>query len=199
MPERVTDAATSTGHGSSRPRGRAGGGLRRATGRGLLVLAMFPLAGAGLGVLWARVVWSPAMGRVSSGSWLPFDERALSMQTAGTSTYVVVAAVGGLVLGVLAALVSTRAELVVLVALLVGSTAAAYVMWRVGTDLGPVDPVVLARTAPDGTELPGDLAVAGASPFLSLPVCALVGLAVVYFLSPDAGRGQEPSLTARSG
>ncbi len=185
----MSDAVPGKVRRVSRSRQRAGGGLRRAVGRGALVLAMFLLGGAGLGALWAQVVWTPAMGRVSSGSWLPFDERALSMQTGGTSTYVVVAAVGGLVLGVLAALLSTRAELVVLVALIIGSAGAAYVMWRVGIDLGPVDPVILARTAPDGTELPSNLTVAGASPFLSLPVCALAGLAVVYFLSPDAGRG----------
>ncbi len=174
------------------------GGARRAVSRGLLVLVMFVLGGAGLGVLWAQVVWTPAMGRVSDGAWLPFDERALSMETGGTSTYVVVAALGGLALGVLAALLSTRVELVVLAALLVGSAAAAYVMWRVGTGVGPMDPAVLARTAADGTELPSDLAVAGASPFLSLPVCALVGLAAVYFIAPEAGRAQHrPSASAR--
>ena len=54
------------------------------------------------------------------------------------------------------------------------------------------DPVALARSAPDGTRLPGTLVVTGASPFVALPVGALVALVVVFFGLGRPGR-RRPS------
>jgi len=163
------------------------------------VLVAFVVLGAGLGALWSEVVWSAPPGVVDQGRWFPLDEQALAMQTGGTSTYVAIAAIGGLVLGILAAVVGTRAELLTLGAVLVGSVAAAYVMWQVGTLLGPPDPAVLARQAADGAPLPGELTVVGTTPFLALPVTALAGLAAVFFLSPDAGHRKSTPRTPDHG
>lgn len=152
------------------------------------VLVGFVVAGALLGVLWAEVVWTPATGRVVQGRWVPTDEESLAMLTGGTSTYVAVAAVGALVLGLAAALLAARVELGVLVAVLVGSVAAALLMWWVGTALGPPDPATAARSAEEGARLPGPLTVSGVSPFLVWPGVALTALTVVFLASPEAGR-----------
>ncbi len=169
--------------------------MRRRPSRSLVravgVVLVFAVVGVLLGVLWVEVVWSPALGQVSKGTWYPFDERSLSRETAGTSSYVLVAGIGGLVLGLLAAAVSARAELVVLAAVVVGGAVAACLMWWVGTTLGPADPATLAASVREGTELPGDLSVDGLSPFLVLPTTALAALATVWFLSPEAGRGKS--------
>ncbi|WP_411283002.1 hypothetical protein [Lapillicoccus sp.] len=163
--------------------------------RPLAVLVGLVLAGALLGVLWSELVWTPPPGTVQGGQWFPLDERALSQQTGGTSSYVLVAAAGGLVLGVLAAMAGTRRELVTLAAVLVGGALAAYVMWQVGTWLGPADPAAVAAGEPDGTSVPGALVVEGATPFLALPTAALAGLAAVFFLSPAAGRSESAPRT----
>lgn len=173
--------------------------MRTAAPRPLGVLAAFGLVGAGLGALWSEVVWSAPVGVVQQGRWFPLDERALAMQTGGTSTYVAIAAVGGLVLGVLAGLVAARAELLVLGAVVLGSAVAAYLMWQVGTLLGPPDPVGAARGAVDGTRLPGELTVEGSTPFLSLPVAALTGLAAVFLSAPGAGHRKSTSRTPEDG
>ena len=160
---------------------------RRRLRRPTLVLAAFVVSGVVLGVLWAEVVWTPPQGRVTDGAWYPAGEQALSAQTGGTASYVLLAAAGGLVLGLLSAWAATRAELLVLGAVVVGGALAAYLMWQVGVLLGPPDPASLAASATNGTRLPGSLAVAGASPFLTLPTIALAVLAVALLVWPSAG------------
>ena len=152
--------------------------------RPLAVLVGLVVGGALLGVVWVELVWTPPPGEVQGGRWFPLDERALSLQTRGTSSYVLVASVGGLVLGVLAAAVGARQALLTLAAVVVGGALGAYVMWQVGTWLGPADPAAVAAGAPDGTSVPGALTVDGVTPFLTLPACALAGLTAVFFFLP---------------
>ena len=168
---------------------------RRLVRPALLVLA-FVLVGAGLGVLWAQVVWSPPQGRISAGTWYPLGERALSAQTGGTSTYVALAALGGLVLGGVSAWAASRAELLVLAAVVVGGALAAWLMWQVGTALGPPDPDSVS--AADGTRLPGALTVAGVSPFLTLPTVALGVLTVALLVWPSSGLDRSARVGNRS-
>jgi hypothetical protein len=53
-------------------------------------------------------------------------------------------------------------------------------MLQVGSALAPPDPAVLARTAPDGTRLPGTVEVSGNWPLGAFPAGALLGVAVIY-------------------
>lgn len=152
--------------------------------RPLAVLVGLVVGGALLGVVWVELVWTPPPGLVRGGQWIPLDERALSLQTRGTGSYVLVAAAGGLVLGVLAAIVGARQALLTLAAVVVGGALGAYVMWQVGTWLGPADPADVAAGAADGTSVPGALTVEGVTPFLALPTAALAGLSAVFFLLP---------------
>ncbi|MCW2816168.1 MAG: hypothetical protein JWN84_3623 [Nocardioides sp.] len=187
---------------SGTPGATAGSRARRAW-RGLVVenvvvVVVFALAGAGAGWFWER--WAtPAAGVVLEGAWrlgfrvegdfLTGDSTSFQRAFGVIGTYAVVCAVVGLVLGVLAALLCRRSELVTLVAVLLGSVVAAFVCYRVGLALGPPDPAVAARTAENGTVLVGDLSIDRRSPFVVLPLVALLSLASTYFLTTSASAG----------
>lgn len=154
---------------------------RRLTLEVLLVVGVFALVAAGCGWVWQQV-WEPPEGVVVEGRWFP-SEVALRSVFDGTGWYCVLAAGAGLVLGVLAGWSGRTAPLLTLVAVVVGSVLAAWVMYVVGTHGNPPDPVVLAAGSPDGTRLPVPLTLEGGrSPYLVWPLAALVGLMVVNFL-----------------
>lgn len=143
-----------------------------------LVVGVFLVGGALAGVVW-EWIWTPPTGVVVDGRWL-LDPAGLRGDASGTVLYVLVAAVTGLLLGVLVGVLFDRGEIVSLAGVVVGSVAAGWLMWWVGQALGPVDPQVLAATAGDRTRLPGELDVAGRSPFVAFPSGALVGLLTVF-------------------
>ncbi len=159
-----------------------------------LVLLLFAVGGAVAGVVW-EWVWTPPVGMVADGRWL-LDADGLRDDVSGTALYIVVAAVAGLLLGVLAGLLPHPAELVTLAGVVVGSALAAWVMLEVGQALGPVDPRDLAADAGEGALLPGRLTVSGWSPYVAFTTGALVGLLVVLVgitrHPPKAQVGDEP-------
>ncbi|QZY27944.1 hypothetical protein [Nocardioides coralli] len=149
-----------------------------------LVLALFAVGGALCGVLW-EWWWTAPSGSVADGTWFP-DLEGVRGVFSGTALYVVVGAVGGLVLGAACGWLFDRVELVTLVAVAVGATLAGWLMLWVGTALAPPDPQLAAASAPDGTRLPGTLAVSGDSPFAAFPLGATAGLAAVFIgLAPN--------------
>jgi hypothetical protein len=151
--------------------------LRSALPHLAVVLLLFAGGGAVAGLVW-EWVWTPPVGTVSDGRWL-LDGDALRDDVSGTALYVLVAAAAGLLLGVLAGLLSQPAELVTLAGVVLGSVLAAWLMLEVGQAMGPADPRALAQAAGQGARLPGRLAVEGESPFVAFPTGALVGLLVV--------------------
>ncbi|MFC7497530.1 MULTISPECIES: hypothetical protein [unclassified Nocardioides] len=145
----------------------------------VLVVVALAAAGALAGVVW-EWVWSPTVGVVVDHQWTAKDALGLQHQFSGTGWYVVVAVVAGLVAGVAVTLVADRVPLLSLLAVVVGSVLAAWVMLLVGGALGPPDPETVARAADDGTRVPDDLTVSGLSPFIAFPVGALLGLVLVF-------------------
>ena len=144
----------------------------------LAVLAVTIVAGAVAGLVW-EWLWTPPVGVVQDHRWV-LDEAALRDDFSGTGTYIAVAAVFGVLVGAFVALLFDRAELVTLIAVVVGSVVAGWLMYRVGLAVGPPDPRGLARTAREGAHLPGLLEVHGRSTFVAFPSGALVGLVVVF-------------------
>jgi hypothetical protein len=142
-----------------------------------IVVAIFAAAGVLAGVVW-EWLWTPPVGVVADGEWL-LDLTGLRAEFSATGVYVVVASVAGLLVGALCGLFLDRAELVTLVAVLVGATLAGCVMVQVGQALGPPDPRELAETASNSTRLPSDLTIVGTSPYVAFPAGATLGLAVV--------------------
>jgi len=145
----------------------------------IAMLAIFAVVGAVCGFLWERL-WTPPSGVAYQHEWI-LDGHGMPSDFAGTGGYAVIAAVVGVVLGLLLVLVFDHDELVTLAALVVGAALAAWVMWLVGTYLGPADPHAVAKTAADFEPIPGDLRVHGKGPFLAFPVGTLVGASISLF------------------
>jgi hypothetical protein len=143
-----------------------------------LVLGVFAAVGALAGVWW-EAWWTAPSGVVVDQTWVP-DETGLQGLFDGTGHFVVVALLCGTVAGAACAFYVDRVEILTLVTVVVGSVLATWLMLQVGTALAPPDPAALARTAADGTPLPGTLRVAGDGALVSLPVGALTGLVVVF-------------------
>jgi len=158
----------------------------RVTVQVLVVVAVFAAAGAAGGWLWFRL-WDVPPGVAFQGEWVPQPgDEGLAASFDGTALYVVVGFVGGLVLGLLAALLARTSEVATLLAEVVGAAVAGWLAHRVAVRLRPPDPAPLARTAEDLTPLDGNLTVTGRSPYVAWPLGGLLGLAVVYLLGLSA-------------
>lgn len=185
------------------PTGPAGSSTGRLDWRGLLlenlaVLVGFVLAGAAAGWVWERWATPPDgavvgrkwnLGYRVDGDYIVGDTDSFSHAFAVVGTFVLVCAAVGLVLGVVAAFACRRSELVTLAVVAASSALAVFVCYRVGLALGPADPTAAAAKAVDGTMLSGDLAIDQLAPFVVLPLAALVGLAVTYFLTAGVSAG----------
>jgi hypothetical protein len=170
------------------PRPRWVGAALQALG----IVVAFGVVGVGCGWLWYHL-WDAPSGVVANHQWFT-NEAGLRADFDGVAWYVAIGLVAGLILGILAALLCERSELVTLAAVVVGSVLAAYLMLRVGTHLSPGDPHELAKTAKDGDKLKGALHVDPWPPRAAFPFGALLGLAFVYLLS--SGRSpKEPRST----
>lgn len=186
MPDGLNDVPgtrTRVPDGSSRASGAA---LRRV----LVVFLVLAAAGALAGVAW-EALWQAPVGVVYDEQWF-LDPAGPDASFSGTALYVLLAFPVGLALGAVAALVP-RHEAVTLVAALVGSLVAGWLMYAVGHALGPADPRVLAAGAPDLTAVPSDLVLVGTSDapgvaatpyrstaFVAFPLGTLAGLTLVY-------------------
>jgi hypothetical protein len=149
----------------------------------LLVLLAYAVLGAVAGFVWERL-WTPP-GQVIVQHHLLYDSYSSLRQVfAGTGLYVLVGAVASALLALGVTVLVRGRELLVLVTVIVGSTIAAALMWRVGTVLGPDDPAGLAARTAARTTVQGNLTVAGKSPYLIWPMTSLFVLALVYFAWP---------------
>ncbi|UDY22473.1 hypothetical protein [Nocardioides sp. Kera G14] len=130
--------------------------------------------------------WHAPQGVVSGHTWYPDPWDAGSRADFAATAWFTLIALGlGLATGVLAAWLSRAGELVTLVALVVGSCLAAWLMYRHGVHTAPPDPAPIAKTAKDGTRLIGTLVAPGWSARVCLPLAALIGLGGWFLLLPD--------------
>ena len=178
----------------SDPAGRAG---RTILVRWGVVVAAFVLAGSGAGVLWERL-WDAPPGLAYQGQWY-LEPAGPDVSFQGVALFVVIAFPLGLVLGALTG-IRRGHEVPTVVVALVAASAAAVVMYAVGSGLGPADPQALAAGAPDYTPLSGDLALTAPDPGLSpwrstallaLPAGAMAGLVGTYLLANRGFAGRS--------
>jgi hypothetical protein len=170
-------------------RGARWGTALDVTRRLLLVLLGAAVWGALLGCVW-EALWVPPAGAAYEGTWY-LAPGGLAQDVGATGWFVVVGLVGGLVFGLVSAVLSRDREVLTLVAVAVGSVLAGWVMFHVGHALGPADPQVLAASAGDYEAIPADLRLAGAgtrpwplwfdsSAFTAFPAGALFALMGVF-------------------
>jgi hypothetical protein len=212
MPDQLTTPAQPGDQPGDQPGGQPGdqpaerSGTRATVLQLVLAVVLLAAIGALAAVVW-NWVWTPSVGVVSDHQWLAENEASLRGQFSSTGWYVVVASVAGLLGGVLVSFFLDRVPLLTLLAVVVGSAVATWVMLQVGAALGPADPHHLALTAKEGTHLPGQLQVSPASPqdvpgwlaftrhspLIAFPTGALVGLTLVFFgLSARARIAADP-------
>jgi len=163
----------------------------------VFVLALSALAGVVGGWLWERA-WTAPTGLAYQHQFLLIGSDA-GRDFSGTGIYVLLGVPIGLLLGLAVALMVRGHEWATLVALLLGSLLAAWLMASVGHRLGPPNPQVLAAHAEDLKELPQQLRVNGSSAYLALPAGGLVGLCMGYvllFAFPRL-RGEASGLSTR--
>lgn len=158
------------------------------------IVVVLVAAGVVGGLVWRALVDVPA-GIVVNHHWYP-DPWDLGQRAsfAATGWYVVVAIVAGLVIGLLAAWFSRAPEIVTLVAVVVGSLLAAWLILVVGLHGAPPDPQGAAAHAADGTRLSGTISRPGAAAFITLPLAAIVPLAVVFLLVAERGADPAPTI-----
>jgi hypothetical protein len=158
----------------------------------LLIVAAYAVLGVLAGVVWERV-WTPP-GQVIQAHQLFYDSDAsLRRVYTGTGIYVVVGAVTSALAALVVCVLARGRELLVLALVVVGSALGAALMWRVGTLLGPADPATLAAHTTALTRAPGQLSVAGRSPYLAWPMASLLVLALVFFGWPGSYADRRPA------
>lgn len=162
-----------------------------------MIIVGFVLVAAVAGVMW-EAWWTPPVGLALRGTWVLIPSGP-DLAFAGAARYAVVAAPLGFVLGLCCGLLRGR-EAWTLAAVIVGSVAAAFVMFAVGHALGPPDPYVLSAAEEDFTEVPGHLVLSSepdqpvwwSTAMLAFPGGALSALAMVLLV------GTAPSSTTDS-
>ena len=152
------------------------------------VLATYALVGLGAGWVWHEL-WQPAEGVVVQHQWFATGA-GLREDFSGTGLYVLIAVGAGLALGVLFAILGGVRPVVTLVACVVGSLLAGWLMLKMGEWLGP------AKDLDDGATLPSALRVSGLTPLFAFTLGTLGALALVFTVfqgnSSERGFGEEP-------
>lgn len=151
------------------------------------VVVAYALVGLVAGFVWERI-WTPPTQIVQQHQVFYADYASLRRVFTGTGLYVLVGGAASAAVALVVALLTRRRELLTLGMVVVGSSIAAVVMWKVGVSLGPADPAAVAGHAADGTHVHGNLVVNGHSPFLVWPMVSLFVVALVFFAWPGARR-----------
>jgi len=174
---------------------RADGPGRHGLTEAVAIVLVLAAVGVLAGLVW-EWLWEPSIGVAFGGDWVPLNALEAKSAFSATGWYVVVGVAAGLLAGVGIAMVLDQRPLLTLAAVVLGSVLAGWLMTLVGGMVGPPDPELLARAAPDGTRLPAQLSVSGWSPRAAFPVGALLGLVVVFLGFGPRRSATRPQSTA---
>lgn len=176
------------------PRG-AGRSLRGLALDAVVVIGAFALAGLAAGVLWPHLVRPVTVTRTNAG--IVTGELDLSHRIDNDGWYSVLAAVGGLVLGVVLVLWRRSNEVVTVLLVTSGSFLAAWLSAVLGTALGPGDPQKALAHAAVGATAPDRVTVSAHAAYLVWPIAAVVGAVVVLWrpFTPRTRAPDDPAVT----
>jgi hypothetical protein len=159
----------------------------------VVVLGAFLVAGLVAGVVWPHLVHPVNVTRTSVG--ILTGELDLSHRIDNDGWYSVLAAVGGLALGIVLTLWRRTHEVVTVLLITSGAFLAAWVSAVVGTALGPGDPQTALAHAAVGATAPDRVTVSAHAAYLVWPIAAVVGAVLVLWppFTPRTRRHeQEP-------
>jgi hypothetical protein len=155
----------------------------------LLAIGGMLLLGVAGGFAW-HAWWTPTGGVVVDDTWIVLPDDA-GREFAATGGFVL----GSLLLGVVSGLLiawRVRPYLVGVLVAAVGGLLAGLVMAFVGHQLGPEDPRPQAAGQADLTAIPADLRVSGGSPYLGFPGGALLAVGLSFLLVSERSQTSVP-------
>lgn len=158
------------------------------------VAAWFAAAGVVGAVVWELV--TPLAEYTRSAESGTMGEEELARQFGATGWFLVIAAVGGFVSGLVLLLLRRRNPILTVVLVAVGGALASLVMAVVGLALGPADPNDVLATVAVGDTVPLQLRVEGAGVYLVWSIAAMAGAlaALLFFESPAERAAREERL-----
>lgn len=154
----------------------------------IVILATFVVAGVVCGFVWYWL-WTPAPQGTVFQHQVFFEPDA---EFRGTGLYMLVAGVGGLVLGLLFGWLFESDEVATLAAVAAGGLFAGLVMALVGHLLGPESAAEVARKTEDFERIDGDLHAGPLAAFVAFPGAAVLGNAVVLITFTRRRLAKEP-------
>ena len=154
-----------------------------------LVLGWFLVLGVLAAVVWWQL--TPLAEYTRTAANAEMDERQLGVQVSTDGWYLTIAAVGGLVSGIVLLSLRGRDPVAMVLFVTLGSLLGGWVMMRVGLWLGPADPAhVLPHTAVGG-KVPLRLEPHAPGVVYAWPITALLGAAGLLWGTDD---GRRPTL-----
>ena len=147
------------------------------------VLAWFLVLAVVAAVVWWQLTPLAEYTRTADNAQM--DEQELGRQVAADGWYVVIAAVGGMLSGIMLLSLRRRDPVATVVLVVLGSLLCAWVMLRVGQWLGPADPKSVLRHAAVGSKVPLQLKPKATGVVYVWPIMALVGAIGVIWGTDD--------------
>lgn len=158
-------------------------GLRRDA---VVILGWFLVAGVLAGLLWWGVTPVPSWTRTADNATL--DELSMGGLVAIDGWFVVIAAFGGLLSGILLTSLRTRDLRATVLLVVLGAGLASALMYLVGHQLGTTDLDAALRHTAIGKGVPAPLVPKAHAVYLVWPVLALAGaLGVLLLTTPPPG------------
>jgi hypothetical protein len=147
----------------------------------------------------AAVVWwqlTPLAEYTRTADNAQMDEQELGRQVAADGWYVVVAAVGGLLSGVMLLSLRRRDPVATVLLVVLGSLLCGWVMLRIGLWLGPADPKSVLPHAAVGSKVPLQLKPKVTGVLYVWPIMALMGAIGVIWGTDEARAPRAEALDA---
>lgn len=147
------------------------------------VLAWFVALAVVAAVVWWQVTPLAEYTRTADNAQM--DEQQLGVQVSVDGWYVVIAAAGGLLSGVLLLSLRRRDPVAMVLLVVLGSLLGGWVMLRVGLWLGPADPKDVLRHVAVGTKVPLQLKPKVTGVLYVWPILTLIGAIGVIWGTDD--------------
>lgn len=154
----------------------------------LFSVAATLVLGVAAAFVWERIA-DPADWEVTR-TGLSMGEAASEGQFGVVAMFVLVGVVASLALGAFAALALRSLEWVAVPVIVVLTSIAAVIAWRLGIVLGPPDPSTV-KDVSVGDQVPARLAIDSIVPFLVWPVFGLVGFIVTTLLGTRLDESEQ--------
>lgn len=155
------------------------GRLRPALIDAAIVAWWFATLGLVGAIVWELVTPLAAFTRTADNGTM--DEQELARQFGATGWFFVIAAVGGLVSGVLLLLWRSRGPVLMVLLVALGGALATLVMVQVGLALGPADPQQVLPRVDVGDKVPLQLKADAYGVYFTWSIAALVGALTVLW------------------